>query len=115
MVVLLANWFACTLHCQVEQVGMSRKVAQTGTPKADSDVCGWVVSGGLDVSDSRTAVQEFTPLALIAPCSVLAADLVIFSDEMRVQNKWSVAPPEMRASFQFLLRTALPARAPGVS
>lgn len=122
--LVLANWFACTVHCQLEKTGLFHKGAQAGVSahKAtsdinglDSDICDWVVSGGLHVSDNRVAAPEFSPAPLVAFLAFALSDLAVLADEPQVQCERSLAPPELRSSFHFVFRTALPARAPSLA
>jgi hypothetical protein len=127
-VLLLANWFACTLHCQLEKQGLFSKRTALGAHGGisdqsvvstlgddDSNVCDWVTTGGLQVSDNRVSAPEFFPAPLVAFLGIAFSDLVILFDEPRSQCQRSVAPPELRSSFHFVFRTALPARAPSIA
>ena len=123
-VLLLANWFACTAHCQVEKTGFFNESGSHHCPGGHSDsessghgdsrVCDWVTSGGLQATDIRVVAPEALAVAL-AP--LLATDLC---DERLTPNsrggaESSVAPLELVHTFQFVLRTALPARAPSLA
>jgi hypothetical protein len=123
-VLLLANWFACTAHCQLEKIRFFHEAGShpsAGCPSdsessghADSRVCDWVTSGGLQAADIRIIAPEAVA-AVLAP--LFANDAC---DERLALNsggviEWSVAPPELVHTFQFALRTALPARAPSLA
>jgi len=122
-VLLLANWFACTAHCQLEKTGFyheSGSQACTGSHSDssghdDSQVCDWVNSGGLQASDVRVVAPE-APLA-IALASLLATCLCEerLSPDSHGGAESSVVPPELVHTFQFVHRTALPARAPSLA
>jgi hypothetical protein len=122
--VLLATWFACTLHCQFEkdgpfhnaaaQASIHSEAAHCDLDDADSHVCDWVTTGGLHVSDSRVSAPEFVAVPLFAFLGIVFSDLLI-PPEPSSQSERSVAPPELRASFHFVFRTALPARAPSIA
>jgi hypothetical protein len=121
--LLLANWFACTVHCQLEQTGLLHEVVaysandvQTfsdGCYNEESQVCDWIVSGGLQVSDSRVSAPEFSALPLAAFLHAALSDAIECSDPAGC-NQSSTVPPELVSSVLFVLRTALPARAPSL-
>jgi len=124
--LMLVTWFTCTIHCQLEKEGLFRKaaaqaaisthsVASTASDEADSNVCDWVTTGGLQFSDARVSAPDFFPVPVIAFLGIAFSDLVLRPDESCGQSEWSVAPPELRASFNFVFRTALPARAPSIA
>lgn len=120
---LLVNWFACIAHCHLEKAGFIRETAchhilgshsdSESNGHDDSQVCDWVNSEGLKAAD----VRVFAPEALTFLCArVLATDLYDgrrSPDSCRVTDR-SVTPPELVHTFQFVLRTALPARAPSL-
>ena len=111
------------VHCQLEQTGQFHKESahsapgvQTVSNVADdcdshSQVCDWIVSGGLQLSDNRVAAPEFVALPLAAFLHVALSDLIELSDPGGY-NQSSTVPPELVSSLLFVLRTALPARAP---
>lgn len=122
--LVLVNWFTCTVHCQFEKAGLFHKsakaevAAQKATPdiaSLDSDICDWVTTGGLHFSDSRVSAPEFSPASLVAFLAFAFSDLAALADEPQVRNEWGLAPPELRSSVHFAFRTALPARAPSIS
>lgn len=123
-VLLLANWFACTAHCQLEKTGFIHESGSHHCPGShsdsessghdDSQVCDWVNSGGIQATDIRVVAPEALAVAL-AP--LLATDLC---EERLMPNSRGragsgVAPLELVHTFQFVLRTALPARAPSLA
>lgn len=123
-VLLLANWFACTAHCQLEKFGFLHEGGSHHSAGAQSDsepnghdnsrICDWMTSGGLQAADIRVTAPEAVAVVL-AP--LFANDAC---DERLALNsggviEWSVAPPELVHTFQFVLRTALPARAPSLA
>jgi hypothetical protein len=122
-VLLLANWFACTAHCQLEKIGFFHEADCHGAAiqsdsesngHDDSRICDWMTSGGLQAADVRVIAPEALAVVL-AP--LFANDSC---DERLALNSggvvaWSVTPPELVHTFQFVLRTALPARAPSLA
>lgn len=123
-VLLLANWFACTAHCQLEKTGFlhapdshqgacSRSDSESNGHD-DSRVCDWVTSGGLQATDIRVVAPEALAVALAPLFATDACD-----ERLSLKSggliEWSVAPPELVHTFQFVLRTALPARAPSLA
>ena len=121
--LVLANWFACTVHCQLEKTGLLHKLAghsatvgvQTVADASDEDcqICDWVVSGGLQGSGSRIAAPEFVAFPLVDFLRVAFSDLIALPKSV-TQSQWSIAPPDLGSSVQFALRTALPVRAPSL-
>lgn len=120
--LLLANWFVCTVHCQLEQTGLGKEVASHSAVggvqavsdaccEADSNVCDWIVSGGLQVSQSRVSAPQFIALPLAPFLQVDSTDIITLS-EPSACNESRIVPPEFSSSVLFVLRTALPARAP---
>lgn len=125
-VLVLANWFACALHCQAEAAGLLHKASLGGasSPQAalsaanypDSDICDWVVTGGLDASDTRVAAPVFTPIPVAAFVRDATARPLVLPADLQFQTRGSLAPPALlRSSVHFVLRTALPARAPSLA
>jgi hypothetical protein len=124
--LVLVNWFACTLHCELEKTGLLRKASPAGNStkpsvsetrgNVDSDVCDWVANGGLDASGLRVTAPEFAAVPLLAFVGSNLGDLAALPDEPCVQRQGSLAPPELlRPSVHFVCRTALPARAPSLA
>lgn len=120
--LVLANWFVCTIHCQLERTGLCKEVAtqtslngfQTVSDDCfdgDFNVCDWIVSGGLQVSKSRVSAPQYIALPLAPFLQVALAD-IITPPEPNACHQLSIAPPEFSSSVSFVLRTALPARAP---
>lgn len=121
--LLLANWFVCTVHCQLEQTGLCKEVAthsavvgvQTVSDAcfdADASVCDWIVSGGLQVSKSRVSAPQFIALPLATFLHDALTDTIKPSPGGDHQSR--SVPPELVSSVLFDLRTALPARAPSI-
>lgn len=117
--LLLANFLACAIHCQLEAVGKlssksnSRSISYFSQDDSkESDVCDWAQSGGFYNPDHRILnVLDF-------------ADLVLFEQSPQHSNflptanssiASKAAPQELLKSWHFALRTALPARAPSWS
>jgi len=121
---LLLNWFACVAHCQLAKTGFfheSGSHASAGCPSdsessghADSRVCDWVMSGGLQAVDIRVIAPEALAIELAPLFTTDACDEQL-SLKAGCLIEWSVAPPELVHTFQFVLRTALPARAPSLA
>ena len=119
--LVLTNWLVCTAHCQFEQAGLCHKAAEqcslnVQTPPADCQaddgpVCDWIISGGLQKSDAGVSAPEFVALPL-ADFLRVAFDNVSANPEPPGHNQSSIVPPEFSSSVLFVLRTALPARAP---
>lgn len=124
VLLMVTNWFACALHCQMESTGLlhqaaagnrgahgSAHVTMVGS-HSDGDVCSWMADGGLNVPDCRLSLPQ--PLVTLIAAAVQSSDstLAILFDEPLVPGRWSLAPPELRSSIHFADRTALPARAP---
>jgi len=122
--LLLANWFACSVRCQFERTGLFHGTGQVETTvrKAtggfdgpESDMCGWMTNGGLELPDTSVPVPYFSPTPLVAFQDSPFSELSALAREPRVHSEWSLAPPELRASFHFIFRNALPARAPSLA
>lgn len=119
---LLANWFACTLRCQFEgtdrvrgstQVEITAQKGISDQDGPDSGICDWMASGGLEYSDASVPAPEFSSAPLVDfQHSAFSESLVSSAREPQAQCEQSQAPPELRASFHFVFRNALPARAP---
>lgn len=119
--LLLANWFACIAHCQLElSLGEGHPIlrAQTGfqapspaSEGADDHICDWVVTGGYKISESRVAAPDWVASLLpdfhppLSPQAPPPLPLVHFAE-------WSTPPPVRADSFLLVCRTALPVRAP---
>ena len=121
--LLLANWFACMVHCQMEQTGLFHEAAAysandvlvvSDSCQHESHVCDWLISGGVQVSDARVAAPEFVALPLAAFLQVALSDAIELSDPGGYDRSSDV-PPELSSSVHFVLRTALPARAPSLA
>jgi hypothetical protein len=119
--LVLANWFACIVHCQSEQaqwIGNPTKVLQPGFQAASqtgsgegSHICDWVVTGGYKASEGLINVPGI--LAGLMPAFTLA-----LHNDAKLPPKqahfaeWSTPPPDLPGTFLFVCRTALPVRAP---
>ena len=122
--LVLANWFACTAHCQSEKSrliqnpdGRSSVSLQTASPRGGSEnchICDWVASGGYENAASRIVLPEsVTP----TPSDFLKAvlDAQLRAQESDGQTEWSTAPPDLTPTVHFASRAALPARAPSIA
>ena len=123
--LLLANWFVCTAHCQSEQTGHFRNQTENSAGlqaffsvphdcPSNFQVCDWIASGGFPLRDSRIATPEFLALPLSAFLQISLSDLIERSGSGDY-NQWTTVPPELFSSVLFVLRTALPARAPSLA
>lgn len=73
-VLVLANWFACIVHCQSEQarltsnsVGAVRTsfvAASQANGGEDCHVCDWVATGGYKTSESRVMAPDVVTVLL---------------------------------------------------
>ena len=111
------------VHCELEQAGQFHKMAAHSAVggqivfnvahecDSNSQVCDWIVSGGLQLSDNRVTAPEFVASPLAAFLHAALSDLIELSDPGGY-NQSSTVPPELVSSVLFVLRTALPARAP---
>jgi hypothetical protein len=124
--LLLANWFVCTAHCQSEQTGHFRNKTENSAAglqtffsvphdcPSNSQVCDWIASGGFQLRDNRIAAPEFLALPLAVFLQVSLSDLTERFGS-GVYNESTTVPPELFSSILFVLRTALPARAPSLA
>ncbi|HTO03141.1 MAG TPA: hypothetical protein VL069_05530 [Opitutus sp.] len=115
--LLVALWLPATLHCDFELVGFetffsceSDHHSNSAKPPAE-DSCDVVENGWIKLSA--------TQIALSAP--LLSACALCFSTPLPVDplklpatglSKDLLAPPEIARTWQFMVRAALPARAP---
>lgn len=122
--LVLVNWFTCTVHCQLETAGLFHKSAKEGVAahkatsditSSDSDICDLVATGGVHLSDNRVSAPECSLAPVIAFLAFALPDLAVLADGPQLQCERSLAPPELRSSFHFVFRTALPARAPSLA
>ena len=107
------------VHCQLEKTGLVHKFAENSAISVhtvsdssgdnDSQICDWVMSGGLQVSENRVSIPEFVAVPSAAFLSI-AIRLTVPDG----QTQLSIVPPELATSVQFVLRTALPVRAPSI-
>ncbi len=123
-VLLLANWFACTAHCELKKsqspqnpAGHGNAHFQGASNSADADdsqICDWVASGGYKNSESNVVVPEFV-LAFVPTFWKVALDEQLLTLKAGCQSESSTAPPELVPTVPFASRTALPARAPSIA
>jgi hypothetical protein len=120
--LVLANWFACIVHCQAEQMFATESgtashrvtchpAAQGANDGECHGICDWVVTGGYKASEQRVE----SPDLLSTQVSALLEDLDIQARSDQNQAalaEWSTPPPEHTNSFIYFCRTALPPRAP---
>ena len=117
--LLLGLWAACSINCARENLSGAASLACCNDEGGDSDqspassspcACRVLVSGAyvpysqiwlvaLPANAVFPAAAFFQPEAPVAPVGVAAIDS---------------SPPELAGSWQFIVRTALPARAPSL-
>lgn len=117
--LLLANWFACVVHCQLGQARLvgslakdsrpSFQAASPGNSGEECHICQWVATGGYKASDSRLAGPELVPVLMPAFTPAPQHELPPKQSHFA---EWSTPPPDLGGTFLFVCRTALPARAP---
>jgi hypothetical protein len=119
--ILLAAWYACTLHCSLEMMTSDEPLAccddakvashSNHTPVSpDHCVCDWVKSGGY-------ALSKCVALAPAPDNVLLLFTLPSFREDSLTDQslpKPIDSPPEPVASWQFSFRTASPPRAPSM-
>lgn len=113
-------WVTATAHCQFEVL------AGLEFLRCASDVQG-PTDGGDDCNDREccsveSAKYQFSRQQEISPVVALAivpvADSAVLEQSLPVEVSLGIltaAPPELQASWQFSLRTALPVRAPSLA
>jgi hypothetical protein len=116
--MLVALWPLVTSHCKIEQLPGFGFLACVGEkPEAshqedcETDSCAAVESGLYKTEDGRQTVP--TPpasMSLILTASLLEAAQSAGADNVAVD----VAPSDLRTSWQFSSRAALPPRAPSL-
>ena len=120
--LVLANWFACIIHCQAEQARLADNPSNSSHPSftapsqagggEDCHICDWVATGGYKTSESRVAVPDLVTIPLLpippAPCVEPSLAQVHFAE-------WSTPPPDSPSTFLFVCRTALQVRAPSIA
>lgn len=119
--LVLANWFACIVHCQCEQARLasnSTDSIQTSfvtPPQAgdgeDCHVCDWVATGGYKTSESGIVVPDLAAVLMPAFIPPLHHELPVSQAHFA---EWSTPPPDLPGTFLFVCRTALPVRAPSL-
>lgn len=118
--MLVALWLPATLHCDFEAVGLDTLFhcetdhhSQSDEPASD-DSCDVVENGWFKLS--ATQVGLAAPLLSVCtlcfssplPADPLDSPAIEPSEEL-------VAPAEVARTWQFVVRAALPARAPNLS
>ena len=121
--LVLANWFACTVRCELEKIHFDHHSAvhdtasiqsqSSTTTDEDCRVCDWVMAGGCKTPESRIAVPVF--VAALTPAFLnLSPPDNFFPPKYSSHAGWSAPPPEQAAIFLSVCRTALPVRAPSI-
>ncbi|MCI0747670.1 MAG: hypothetical protein L0Y58_19875 [Verrucomicrobia subdivision 3 bacterium] len=112
---LLALWVPCTAHCAIEQLALGSDCcaeAQHGGERdcQDCAVC-QAVEGGSYFSPLKRATFALPVAQPVSPPPTL--------DSIHFAATWRKAaehiPPELPRVWQFVLRAALPIRAPSVA
>src|SRR5579859_7773040 len=124
VLLVLANWIACIVHCQSEQaqsVGNSLEIHQPsfqasspGGSGEDSHICDWVVTGGYKTSESFTAAPEILGELISAFMPAVHQDTKLPPKQAHFAE-WSTPPPDLPGTFLFVCHTALPVRAPSLA
>ena len=120
--LVLANWFACIVHCQAERCSMAgfgtgpaRVVCHVASQAADGEecpgICDWVVTGGCKAAESRVEAPEWFAVQ-VAPLPGAGQAPKQLAQDQGALVEWSTARPERADTFLFYCRTALPPRAP---
>jgi hypothetical protein len=119
--LVLANWFACIVHCQAEQGLLSAsnntnaqfafQTASHGDGNGEDHVCDWVATGGYKASESHVVAPKLNYSLNPAFAEILPGEKLPSPNQVHA-FEWSNAPPEQRDIFLFVCRTALPVRAP---
>ncbi|MDA1273217.1 MAG: hypothetical protein O2960_04065 [Verrucomicrobia bacterium] len=121
VVALMAlAWVTVTSHCQFEALpGLEflRCATELQVPDEGGDPCN---EGGCCSVESAKyqspRQQEMLPVVLVAILPVDDFDMLELSLPVGVSfGILTAAPPELQASWQFSLRTALPVRAPSLN
>jgi hypothetical protein len=104
-------WLPTTMHCSLEKLpGLEFLHCSSDTATADcKDECQTIESGLYKVSDH--------PIVVPAPvlgfvCAVLVDVRAFHEVACTAINRCADSPPDLPQRWQFLLRTATPARAP---
>ena len=121
ILLVLANWFACVVHCQSEQAQLFGNPTKDLQPSfqatsqtnggEDSHICDWVVTGGCKASESLIAAPKIVPALSPAFTPALHHDAKLPLKQANFAE-WSTPPPDLPGTFLFVCRTALPVRAP---
>lgn len=120
MLLLLANWFACTAHCtflktQVAQNSCGSDSAGFSLSQGaddDQQVCDWVMSGGYESPKARVAAPALVT-AVLPTFPVVDLCNSLLPPRLNNYAGWN-ASPLLTATFLFVCRTALPPRAPSL-
>ena len=122
--LVLANWFACIVHCQSEEAfaidrsgGPSRAVCHAASqPQSGGDcpgICDWVVSGGYKASENRVNLPDRFSSQFSALFQGVENPAPLGPNQ-QVLAQWSNAPPKHLNTFLDFCRMALPPRAPSL-
>jgi hypothetical protein len=121
--LVLANWFACIVHCQSEQAvpltsgGSSRAVCHAASqPKDGGDcpgICDWVVSGGYKASENRVDLPDRLSAHLSALFQAKDSPAPLGPSKHTFVQLSNASPKHLRTFLDFC-RTALPPRAPSL-
>ena len=120
VLALAVLWLPVSVHCQLEQLPGLEFLSccdheDTTAPHQDDDCEGdacAVVESGLYKIEERQAALPAPDLEALEFATLLSDPALTFADVGR--PVCSTAPPELFASWQFSLRTALPPRTPSL-
>lgn len=122
IVGLALMWLPITAHCKLEMISALSEILaccdheQESQPHQDDDCqrdgCAAVESGKYRTQelDALVVAPDFTPIDL----PEAALELSALPDEVSL-GIFTTAPPPMEHTWDFSLRTALPARAPSLA
>lgn len=120
VVVMALGWVTATSHCQLEVLsGLEslRCVSNFQSSNGGADPC-----NDRECCSVESAKHQFSRQQEISPVVALAivpvADSAVLEQSLPAEVSLGIltaAHPELRASWQFSLRTALPVRAPSLA
>ena len=113
--VLLALWLPATLHCDLEAAGIDFLTHEDHASSPCGDAC---IDDACHSIEGSTFTKELATLKVLPP-DALGAVVLLFSPPLKVEKPSPPRPREgssvwlvLHRTWSFVLRTALPARAP---
>lgn len=113
--LLLALWLPATLHCDLETAGID--LAGHGDHHADASPC---ATDACEIVEDGDYAKTTALARALPPTAAWQLSLLIAPAPMDPAECQPAAPPDgppeleaLRRTWQFVQRTALPARAPG--